>query len=66
MLTADDCTPRAGFQCAREPASRVPAWTLIGAGVAAGAAGAIVLLTRPSTHTEIGFGPSFVFFREHL
>jgi PEGA domain len=66
MLTADDCTPMAGFQCDREPARRVPAWTFLGVGLAAGAAGAVVLLTRPAAHTEIGFGPSFVFLRGHL
>jgi PEGA domain len=66
LLSASDCTPMTGFQCAHEPASRVPGWTLLGAGLATGVAGAVVLVTRPTANTEIGLGPSYVFLRGRL
>jgi hypothetical protein len=66
LLSAKDCVPQSGFQCNRESPSHVPGWALVGAGVAAGIAGGVVIVTRPSAHTEIGFGPTFVFLRHPL
>jgi hypothetical protein len=66
LLTASDCTPSPGFECAYEPASRIPGWTFLGAGLATGVAGAVVLVTRPTANTQIGLGPSYVLLQGRL
>ena len=63
LIGTSNCVPRQGFQCMREPVSHAPAWTLVGAGVAAGIAGTITLVSRPTSRTEVGFGSPFIFLR---
>jgi len=56
--SGSDCTPMNGFECNTVPRSKVPAYVLLGGGLATAIAGGIVLYARPAAKVEVGLGPS--------
>ena len=53
-----DRPPSADFVCNTLERSSIPGWVLIGAGVAAGVAGGIVLYRSRDVRLEVGWAPN--------